>query len=277
MPPLPSPSDLQYLLLGLVLGLAVYNRVLLDFPLPLALYKKLLGQPVGLRDLEDMQPAFGRSLRSLLSYDGSQGPMQDVFCLDFTLEDESFGERRVIELVPGGRDVAVTEENRLEYVEAVVDELLNRSIGKQFSAFASGFRILCDGPAIRLFNAQELERLVCGNPNLDFDALQGNSKYEGGYSAATPVVQWLWAAVKHELSLEEKKKFLKFFTGSDRAPIGGLGTLRCIIQRNGTDSNKLPTSHTCFNTLLLPEYASRDKLLALLRVAITCCTGFGLE
>ena len=56
----------QYLLLGLVLGLAVYNRVLLDFPLPLALYKKLLGLPVGLRELEDMQPTFGRSLRQLI-------------------------------------------------------------------------------------------------------------------------------------------------------------------------------------------------------------------
>ena len=28
---------------------------------------------------------------------------------------------------------------------------------------------------------------MCGNPNLDFDALQGNAKYEGGYSASTPV------------------------------------------------------------------------------------------
>ncbi len=31
----------QYQLLGLVLGLAVYNRVLLDFPLPMAAYKKV--------------------------------------------------------------------------------------------------------------------------------------------------------------------------------------------------------------------------------------------
>jgi hypothetical protein len=91
------------------------------------------------------------------------------------------------------------------------------------------------------------------------------------------VVQWLWDIVRNELSLDEKKKFLKFFTGSDRSPIGGLGTLRCILQRNGPDSSKLPTSHTCFNTLLLPEYASRAKLLNHLRVAITCCTGFGLE
>jgi hypothetical protein len=38
------------MLLGLVLGLAIYNRVLLDFPLPLALYKKLLQQVGGPRD-----------------------------------------------------------------------------------------------------------------------------------------------------------------------------------------------------------------------------------
>jgi hypothetical protein len=60
----------QFMLMGLVLGLAIYNRVLLDFPLPLPLYKKLLGQAVGLRDLEEMQPMLGRSLRQLLHYEG---------------------------------------------------------------------------------------------------------------------------------------------------------------------------------------------------------------
>lgn len=139
---------------------------------------------------------------------------------------------------------------------------------------------------------------MCGNPNLDFEALERNSKYEGGFSVATAAVQWLWQVsegaaardvvcwaglsaavaprlratvldvlqrqaarcistalldapaamlrtctpagdsclcallllvrrapthppthpqiVKRELTLEEKKKFLKFFTGSDR-------------------------------------------------------------
>lgn len=31
-----------------------------------------------------------------------------------------------------------------------------RSIKRQFEAFAAGFKILCDGPAIRLFNACEV-------------------------------------------------------------------------------------------------------------------------
>jgi hypothetical protein len=43
--------------------------------------------------------------------------------------------------------------------------------------------MLCGGPAIHLFSATELERLVCGTPLLDFDALRRNARYEGGYSA----------------------------------------------------------------------------------------------
>lgn len=91
------------------------------------------------------------------------------------------------------------------------------------------------------------------------------------------VVKWLWEVVRGVMDDEEKRRFLKFFTGSDRAPIGGLGNLRCIIQRDGTESNKLPTSHTCFNTLLLPSYKSKEKLTDRLKLAIMNAEGFGLE
>jgi len=43
--------------------------------------------------------------------------------------------------------------------------------------------MLCAGPALHLFSATELERLVCGNPILDFTALQKSARYEGGFSA----------------------------------------------------------------------------------------------
>ena len=64
------------------------------------------------------------------------------------------------------------------------------------------------------------------------------------------MVQWLWDIVRAELSLEEKKQFLKFFTGSDRSPIGGLGTLRCILQVTegllaGGEKGVLTSFHTC--------------------------------
>lgn len=49
------------------------------------------------------------------------------------------------------------------------------------------------------------------------------------------------------------------------------------IQRAGPDTDHLPTSHTCFNVLMLPEYSDKEKLTRLLKIAITECEGFGLK
>ena len=54
--------------------------------------------------------------------------------------------------------------------------------------------------------------------------------------------------------LQEKQNFLMFMSGSRRSPLGGLGALRMTLQRAGPDSDSLPSAHTCFHTLLLPEY-----------------------
>jgi len=86
----------------------------------------------------------------------------------------------------------------------------------------------------------------------------------------------LWE-VLNELSVEQQKKFLFFTTGSDRVPIGGLGKLQLVISKNGTDSDKLPTAHTCFNHLLLPDYGSKQKLTEKLLTAIQNSEGFGLR
>ena len=39
---------------------------------------------------------------------------------------------------------------------------------------------------------------------------------------------------------------------------------------------RLPTAHTCFNVLLLPDYSSKDKLKERLLKAITYAKGFGM-
>lgn len=45
----------------------------------------------------------------------------------------------------------------------------------------------------------------------------------------------------------------------------------------GPDSASLPTSHTCFDVMLLPEYSSREKTKERVLRAITECEGFGLK
>ena len=56
-----------------------------------------------------------------------------------------------------------------------------------------------------------------------------------------------------------------------------MAELKLIIARNGPDSDKLPTAHTCFNVLLLPEYSSKQKLKEKLLKAIQFSSGFGLS
>lgn len=74
-----------------------------------------------------------------------------------------------------------------------------------------------------------------------------------------------------------KKAFLFFTTGTDRAPIGGLSKVTLTIQRQGPDSNTLPSAQTCSSVLLLPEYRSREKLKSKMELALKYKEGFGMQ
>lgn len=265
----------EYGMVGALVGLAIYNAVLLDAHFPLVLYKKLLGGTPTFGDLKQAFPELGRGLQALLDYEPAS-EVEAVFCRNFEVEIDCYGELQTRDLKPGGRKVAVTGANRQEYVDLYTKWVLIDSISTQFAAFARGFWRVCGGPALTMFTAVELELLVCGLPHLDFDGLQQAARYEGGYDAHHPSIRWFWD-ILHSWSLEQKRQFLMFTTGSDRAPVGGLGSLSICVQRGGPDTDRLPTSHTCFNTLLLPEYATKEKMQERLLTAVMNAQGFGLQ
>ena len=66
---------------GVIVGLAIHNGHILSLSLARALYKKLLGAPVSLEDLQEMHAGVYNSLRHLLSYDGDR--VEDDMCLTF--------------------------------------------------------------------------------------------------------------------------------------------------------------------------------------------------
>ena len=266
-------AEAEFLLVGLVIGLAIHNGVILDLHFPPLLWKRLLNEPVGLAELPQVAPDLARGLASLLTFDGE---VESTFLADFSIATEAFGAMAISELKPGGAEIAVTNANREEYAALYAEHLLVNSVEGQFSAFMQGFLLLCDGMGLSLLSPPELEQLVCGVPHLDFRALEANAQYDAGFDASHPTVRLFWE-VLHSLGTEDQKKLLFFATGCDRAPLGGLGKLRFILQRGGDDSMDLPTSHTCFNMLTLPEYKSRAKMRDRLTIAIRNATGFGLQ
>lgn len=266
-------SSVEFELIGTILGLAIYNSVILDVHFPRVVYKKLLGERLTWEDFKEIQPVLARSFEHLLKFDGD---VESVFCATFAIDYEIFGQHRTVELKEGGGSVTVTNANRGEYVDLYVDYVLNKSIQRQFQAFAKGFRKVCSSELFRSFHAEELELLICGSRELDFEALEATCRYEDGYRRDDPTIRNFWAVV-HTMNAEDKRKLLQFCTGSDRVPIKGLGTLSFTISRHGPDSDTLPISHTCFNHLLLPDYATREKLERQLRIAIANSQGFGLR
>lgn len=265
-------ANLQFELVGILLGLAIYNAVILDVHFPLVVYRKLRGLTPTLRDLEEVFPDEASGLQSVLDYEGDVAADMD---LRFDVDTEVWGEIKTIELKPGGSETVVTAENRQEYVDLYVKYMLTSSVERQFGAFYRGFHKVCGGATIELFRPEELEQLVCGSKELDFEALESGAVYDDGFTAESPTIRMFWE-VLHTFTEADKKKVLSFATGSDRAPIKGLGSLRFVISRMGPDSELLPTSHTCFNHLLLPEYSSKAKLETKLRAAISQAEGFGL-
>lgn len=94
----------------MICGLAIYNFTIIDIPFPLALYKKLLNETVGLNDLKELSPSMANSLKSLLEYEGDD--LQDVFCLTFDINRDVWGEIVTVELKPNGASIPVTQENK---------------------------------------------------------------------------------------------------------------------------------------------------------------------
>lgn len=265
-------STQEFELIGIVIGLAIYNAIILDLHLDSYIYSMLLGEKPTFQHLQQTHPQLARGLTQLLDFDGD---VESTFLRNFTAEMDVFGEKITVELKNGGKDIPLTIQNRQEYVDLFVEWKLEKSIKKQFTAFREGFLMVCGGDALKLFRAEELQLLICGSDVVDFDALEASTRYEDGYQASTPVVRWFWEIVK-TFPLTVKRKLLFFATGSDRVPIRGLSATPFIISRQCEDSDQLPTSHTCFNHLVFPEYSSKEKLQRLLLLALEHAQGFGL-
>nr|XP_046155602.1 ubiquitin-protein ligase E3A-like [Oncorhynchus gorbuscha] len=267
-------NEAQFTLIGIVLGLAIYNNCILDVHFPMVVYRKLMGKLGTYLDLADSHPVQYQSLRELLDYEGD---VEEDMMITFQIsQTDLFGDPITYDLKEHGDKIPVSVDNRKEFVSLYSDYILNKSVERQFKAFRRGFQMVTnESPLKCLFRPEEVELLICGSRNLDFHALEETTEYDGGYNKDCCIIKDFWETV-HSFGEEDKRLFLQFTTGTDRAPVGGLGKLKMIIAKNGPDTDRLPTSHTCFNALLLPEYDTKEKLKERLLKAITYAKGFGM-
>ncbi|KAF1997373.1 hypothetical protein P154DRAFT_622510 [Amniculicola lignicola CBS 123094] len=169
----------------------------------------------------------------------------------------------------------VTNASRKEYVRDYIQWLTFKSIAGQFMAFRQGFRTCLHERSLCLFDAQSLKYLVEGTQDIDITSLRNTTRYEEGYSASHKTIKEFWSIVE-TYDAEQRKKLLEFVTASERVPVTGFESMNFVIMRHGGDTEKLPTSSTCFGKLMLPEYSGREKMKTKLDLAIQNCMGFGV-
>ncbi|XP_059219767.1 probable E3 ubiquitin-protein ligase HERC4 isoform X2 [Stomoxys calcitrans] len=265
-------TEEMYILIGIICGLAIYNFTIINLPFPLALYKKIMDEKVDLCDLRELSPTLANSMQQILDYDGDD--FEETFDLHFEISRDIFGESTSEPLKPNGANISVTKENRQEFVDLYVDFIFNKTVDDKFKAFQKGFMKVCWGRVLKIFRPEELMAMVVGNEEYDWKAWELNCDYKNGYTVSDDTVKWFWETF-HEMSLEDKKKFLLFLTGSDRIPIQGMKAIKMIIQPTN-DDKCLPVAHTCFNLLDLPRYKTKERLKYKLMQAIQQTQGFSL-
>jgi hypothetical protein len=300
-----------YELIGLLMGLAVYNGITIPMSFPQAFYRKLLGMQARYI-IDDGWPTLKKSLQEM--QDWKDGDVADVFVREFAFSCTANGQNYTAHVycpqtkpdfprcafVPANEatDIPlVTNKTRVQYRMVYMHWLLDLSIGPQYEAFSKGLFTIITEQSLQLLSPALLKNLAEGYQVFDIKGLYKFARYEDGYSRDSQVIKWFWTIV-FEFDEVQKRRLLEFVTASDRIPVQGWGGLSFSIVRNGGDTEvgasvlllrsifptccrvltseqRIPTSMTCFGKLLLPEYASLEKLRRKLELALENSKGFG--
>uniref|UniRef100_A0A8B9JDH2 HECT-type E3 ubiquitin transferase n=1 Tax=Astyanax mexicanus TaxID=7994 RepID=A0A8B9JDH2_ASTMX len=240
-----NPDHLKYFrFIGRFIAMALFHGKFIDTGFSQPFYKRILNKPLGLGDLESIDPEFYNSLIWIKENNIEECGLEMFFSVD----KDILGEITTQELKPDGGDIQVTEENKEEYIRLVAEWRLSRGVEEQTQAFFEGFNEVLPQQYLQYFDAKELEVLLCGMQEIDLADWQRNTIYRH-YARGNKQIVWFWQLVK-EMDNEKRMRLLQFVTGTCRLPVGGFADLmgsngpqKFCIEKTGKE-NWLPRSHT---------------------------------
>uniref|UniRef100_A0A7S0CYA6 HECT-type E3 ubiquitin transferase n=1 Tax=Amorphochlora amoebiformis TaxID=1561963 RepID=A0A7S0CYA6_9EUKA len=192
----------------------------------------------------------------------------------------SMSDKRIIELFPGGQNQVVEYEDRLSYVELVVNARLEEN-ANQTDVVRQGFLSVIPrytqqrfqtelSPLCYLLTLEELEQRVCGDPEIDLDLLKRKTQYKGA-TVNSNVVKWFWNVMKG-LSKEDRQRFIQFAWARSRLPhdMATNNNIKMLLNFTKTSEQALPKAQTCFFLVDMPMYSSEEQMRQKLMQALEC-------
>ncbi|KAH0502034.1 E3 ubiquitin-protein ligase HECTD3 [Microtus ochrogaster] len=180
-------------------------------------------------------------------------------------------DQQVVELIPGGTGVVVGYEDRSRFIQLVQKARLEES-KEQVAAMQAGLLKVVPQAVLDLLTWQELEKKVCGDPEVTVDALRKLTRFED-FEPSDTRVQYFWEALNN-FTNEDRSRFLRFVTGRSRLP----ARIYIYPDKLGYETtDALPESSTCSSTLFLPQYASAKVCEEKLRYAAYNCVAIDTD
>ncbi|KAE8609931.1 hypothetical protein XENTR_v10011949 [Xenopus tropicalis] len=268
--PNPSCKDLaKYEWIGQLMGAALRGKEFLVLALPGLVWKQLTGEEVSWS--KDF-PAVDSLLVKLLE----MMELMDEETFEFKFSGELtyttvLSDQKMVELVPGGSNISVLYKDRVEFIRMVQKARLEES-KEQIGALQAGLLKVVPQAVLDLLTWQELEKRVCGDPEITVEALKKLTRF-GDIEQTDTRVQYFWEALNN-FTNEDRSRFLRFVTGRSRLP----APIYIYPDRSwlGTDDS-LPESSTCSSSLYLPNYASAKICEEKLRYAAYNCVAIDTD
>ncbi|XP_065069856.1 E3 ubiquitin-protein ligase HECTD3-like [Rhopilema esculentum] len=261
----PNPSCklfAKYEWIGMVMGACLRGKESLVLALPSFIWKQLAGESVSwMKDYATVDASEVKLHETLETLDKEtyQEKFFGVLKYSTVLSDGS-----VYQLKENGVETDVPYEERTEYMKLVQNVKMSE-FNDQINSIRKGILKTIPQAVLDLLTWQELEKKICGDPEISVEALQKSAQYED-LTETSVRVKYLWQAL-NSFTNEDRSRFLRFVTGRRRLPT----PLFICPSKSDAAINSLPESATCSNTLFLPSYSSAQVAEEKLRYAAYNC------
>ena len=194
----------------------------------------LIGQDLTLGDLEELDEKLYASLKWILENN------VDILEQSFAYELDLFGDRHLIELLPEGANMKVTEANKKAYVKLFADAKIRKEVSSQIEAFLYGFESVLPSSSLKNFSPSELGLIIAGAQTIDIKDMKAHAEVSGNFNVG---YMKMFMEILEEFDQNKRSAFLFFISGSSKAAHGGFKEHPIAINHLH-DSDMLPVAHT---------------------------------
>lgn len=133
------------------------------------------------------------------------------------------GKQEQIELKPNGTTIFITDANKREYINLLMDYLCVKSCQRYVKQIKDAINSVIPLELMSVFEPHEVEMLLNGPQNIDVEDWRRSTIYMS-YQSSDQQITWFWRYVEG-LNQEKLGNLLHFVTGSRRVPILGFSFL----------------------------------------------------